>query len=215
MLFRSWDFHTASDEFLHADLLAMRSQALTAMGAVGANLTFSATERPANTTLVSKAYIGTFKSPDFLTHGEADDSILRRDGAGLPTQQGMRDANFAAIIPKCAETATLPLPVVIFGHGLFGSGSDYLDDDFLQKVADQYCYVVFGGDFIGLTDRQAQVLALMVRGLSNRDIAEQLGLSEGTVKIHATAVFKTLGVNSRTQALVAVARYGVDFESVF
>ncbi len=68
---------------------------------------------------------------------------------------------------------------------------------------------------VGLTDRQAQVLALMVRGLSNRDIADQLELSEGTVKIHATAVFKALGVNSRTQALVAVARYGIDFESVF
>jgi DNA-binding NarL/FixJ family response regulator len=70
-------------------------------------------------------------------------------------------------------------------------------------------------DEIGLTDRQGQVLGLMIRGMSNRDIAEQLGLSEGTVKIHATAVFKTLGVNSRTQALVAVARYGIDFESVF
>lgn len=68
---------------------------------------------------------------------------------------------------------------------------------------------------IGLTERQSQVLALMVRGLSNRDIAEQLELSEGTVKIHATAVFKTLGVNSRTQALVAVARYGIDFADVF
>lgn len=70
-------------------------------------------------------------------------------------------------------------------------------------------------DEVGLTDRQAQVLALMMRGLSNRDIADQLGLSEGTVKIHATAVFKALGVNSRTQALVAAARYGIDFESVF
>ena len=68
---------------------------------------------------------------------------------------------------------------------------------------------------IGLTDRQAQVLALMVRGMSNRDIAEQLALSEGTVKIHATAVFKTLGVTSRTQALVTVSRYGIDFENVF
>ena len=68
---------------------------------------------------------------------------------------------------------------------------------------------------IGLTDRQSQVLALMVRGMSNRDIAEQLELSEGTVKIHATAVFKTLGVSSRTQALVAVSRYGIDFENVF
>ena len=68
---------------------------------------------------------------------------------------------------------------------------------------------------IGLTDRQSQVLALMVRGLSNRDIAEQLELSEGTVKIHATAIFKTLGVSSRTQALVTVARYGIDFADVF
>ncbi len=68
---------------------------------------------------------------------------------------------------------------------------------------------------VGLTDRQAQVLCLMVRGMSNRDIAQQLDLSEGTVKIHATAVFKALGVGSRTQALVAVARYGIDFENVF
>lgn len=68
---------------------------------------------------------------------------------------------------------------------------------------------------IGLTDRQSQVLALMVRGLSNRDIAEQLELTEGTVKIHATAVFRTLGVTSRTQALVTVARYGINFENVF
>lgn len=68
---------------------------------------------------------------------------------------------------------------------------------------------------IGLTDRQSQVLGLMVRGLSNREIAEQLQLSEGTVKVHATAVFKALGVTSRTQALVAVARYGIDFEDVF
>jgi DNA-binding NarL/FixJ family response regulator len=68
---------------------------------------------------------------------------------------------------------------------------------------------------IGLTERQAQVLCLIVRGLSNRDIADQLDLSEGTVKIHATAVFKALGVGSRTQALVATARYGIDFSGVF
>ncbi|MFV0371442.1 MAG: response regulator transcription factor [Azonexus sp.] len=64
---------------------------------------------------------------------------------------------------------------------------------------------------IGLTERQAQVLDLMVRGLSNRSIAQQLNLSEGTVKIHASAIFKVLGVNSRTQALIAAARYGLEF----
>jgi len=67
---------------------------------------------------------------------------------------------------------------------------------------------------VGLTERQAQVLALMVRGLSNREIGDYLELSEGTVKIHVTAIFKALGVGSRTQAMVAVARYGIDFGKV-
>lgn len=61
----------------------------------------------------------------------------------------------------------------------------------------------------GLTERQAQVLGLMARGKSNRDIAGLLGLSEGTVKIHLTAIFKALGVSSRTQAMVVIARKGI------
>jgi DNA-binding NarL/FixJ family response regulator len=61
----------------------------------------------------------------------------------------------------------------------------------------------------GLTDRQAEVLSLISKGKSNRDIAVELGLSEGTVKIHITAIFKALGVSSRTQALVAVARHSI------
>ena len=61
----------------------------------------------------------------------------------------------------------------------------------------------------GLTERQAEVLGLMASGKSNREIAALLGLSEGTVKIHLTAIFKVLGVTSRTQAMVVVARNGI------
>jgi len=61
----------------------------------------------------------------------------------------------------------------------------------------------------GLTERQAEVLGLMSRGKSNREIAEQLDLSEGTVKVHLTAIFKALCVSSRTQAMVVIARRGV------
>ena len=68
---------------------------------------------------------------------------------------------------------------------------------------------------IGLTERQAQVLALLARGLSNREIAAHLELSEGTVKIHVTAILKALGVVSRTQALIAVTRYGIDLGAAF
>lgn len=60
----------------------------------------------------------------------------------------------------------------------------------------------------GLTAAQGRVLELLVGGRSNREIAELLGLSEGTVKVHMTAIYRALGVGSRSQALVALARSG-------
>lgn len=62
---------------------------------------------------------------------------------------------------------------------------------------------------IGLTRRQVDVLALLVKGRTNREIATLLGLTEGTVKLHVTAVLKALGVKSRTQALVAATRHKI------
>ncbi|MDR3053907.1 MAG: response regulator transcription factor [Zoogloeaceae bacterium] len=61
----------------------------------------------------------------------------------------------------------------------------------------------------GLTERQGEVLTLMSKGRSNREIALQLGLSEGTVKLHVAAIFKGLGVNSRAQAIVMANRQGI------
>lgn len=54
----------------------------------------------------------------------------------------------------------------------------------------------------GLTKSQARVLELLAEGKTNRDIAEMLGVTEGTVKIHVSAIFKSLGVNNRSQALL-------------
>lgn len=54
----------------------------------------------------------------------------------------------------------------------------------------------------GLTKSQARVLELLAEGKTNRDIAEMLDVTEGTVKIHVSAIFKALGVNNRSQALL-------------
>jgi DNA-binding NarL/FixJ family response regulator len=62
---------------------------------------------------------------------------------------------------------------------------------------------------LGLTPRQMDVLNLLVKGKNNREIGILLGLTEGTVKLHVTAVLKALGVKSRTQALVAAKRHRV------
>jgi len=62
---------------------------------------------------------------------------------------------------------------------------------------------------IGLTERQAQVLALMIQGKPNKLICRELHLAEGTVKIHVTAILKTLNVTNRTQAVIAVGKLGL------
>jgi DNA-binding NarL/FixJ family response regulator len=58
-----------------------------------------------------------------------------------------------------------------------------------------------------LSPRQHEVLTALCTGKSNKQIAYELGLSEGTVKIHVTAVFKSFGVRNRTQAVI-VAQAG-------
>jgi DNA-binding NarL/FixJ family response regulator len=62
---------------------------------------------------------------------------------------------------------------------------------------------------IGLTARQASVLALMVQGKPNKLICRDLNLAEGTVKIHVTAILKALNVANRTQAVIAVGKLGL------
>jgi ATP/maltotriose-dependent transcriptional regulator MalT len=63
-----------------------------------------------------------------------------------------------------------------------------------------------GGD---LTSREAQVLALVAEGLSNRQIAERLVVSEHTVHRHVANIYQGLGVSSRAQAVAVAAERGL------
>ncbi|MGA8514694.1 MAG: response regulator transcription factor [Burkholderiaceae bacterium] len=60
-----------------------------------------------------------------------------------------------------------------------------------------------------LSKRQKQLLKLLDDGLSNRDIAEQLGISEHTVKVHLWRLFRRLDVKSRTQATYWARSHGI------
>jgi DNA-binding NarL/FixJ family response regulator len=92
------------------------------------------------------------------------------------------------------------------------AGKTYLDPGVAGKVL---------GDYIGrpssktpppdiqLSERETEVLQLLAQGLSNVDIAQQLYLTEGTVRNYTSDIFKKLGVSDRTQAAIAAIRYGL------
>ncbi|MBL8351932.1 MAG: response regulator transcription factor [Burkholderiaceae bacterium] len=61
----------------------------------------------------------------------------------------------------------------------------------------------------GLTQREAEVLRHLGAGESNKAIARGLGISEATVRVHLGAVYRELGVASRTQALLEARRRGL------
>ena len=60
-----------------------------------------------------------------------------------------------------------------------------------------------------LTEREIEVLRLIAKGLSNADIADQLFLSDGTVRNHVSAILAKLGVSDRTRAAVIAIQHGL------
>lgn len=128
------------------------------------------------------------------------------------TVQAAIDAGAAGYIPKTSAPG-----LMVAALKLVASGGTYLPPQIMRKAsmarypASGARTTVTAAD-LKLTERQADVLRLVMKGLGNREIARQLNLSENTVKQHAHAVFRTLGVASRTEAMVALARMGVELD---
>ncbi|MGH3115086.1 MAG: response regulator transcription factor, partial [Gaiellaceae bacterium] len=62
---------------------------------------------------------------------------------------------------------------------------------------------------LGLTQRESEVLALMVAGLSNKAIAGRLVVSEETVKSHVRGIYRKLSATDRAQAVAVALREGI------
>lgn len=68
-------------------------------------------------------------------------------------------------------------------------------------------------DGLAISTRQREVLQCLLRGMSGKQIARALNLSEGTIKSHTVAVFRSLNVNSRAQAVIEAHRRGITLGS--
>jgi len=92
-------------------------------------------------------------------------------------------------------------PPELYGVESAGAGEKQLHPAFAEAASDYR--------LPSLTRRQRDVLYQLSLGHSNRKIASQLGIAEGTIKIHVAAIFKAMGVTNRTQAVIAANRLGL------
>jgi len=83
------------------------------------------------------------------------------------------------------------------------SGSLFLPPPVMRSLADRT-------PNLDLSPREREVLSLMVRGESNKEIANELGITEATVKCHVSVILQRLGANDRTQAVIAALQRGLE-----
>src|SRR5262245_23656287 len=125
----------------------------------------------------------------------------------------MRALNLGALgfIPKSS-----PREVMVSALRLVLSGGVYIPPEALppaETAGVRPSRPISPAD-VGLTERQMDVVALMMQGKSNKAISRILDVAEPTVKHHVTAVLKALKVANRTEAVIAVGALGWDLPQV-
>jgi DNA-binding NarL/FixJ family response regulator len=100
---------------------------------------------------------------------------------------------------------TLPPKVLSAALQVLASGGTYVPTDYAQPAAAAARPAV-----AGLTPREAEVLALLATGQSNKEIGRALKLQEITVKLHVRNIFRKLKVRNRVEAANAASALGLD-----
>ncbi len=168
-LVTAWDFTTASRESVRSDLLHARDAALALTGTNGSGLGFSITsDEPSSDPRIARKIVGTFDAPLLLTNNgsTAPSTRLVRDAAGKPMATGLYRVPFTAIVPQCALDSAVPVPMMIYGHGLLGS-SDQVHSSGTRHAAAELCVVVVGTAMRGMADIDVPNVALALNDANN------------------------------------------------
>jgi len=127
--------------------------------------------------------------------------VLICDDGDLVTLRAAADSDADGVVLRSADSAEL-LHVVRAAW----RGERRVSSVVQQMLSAQPPRHVPGDD---LTPRERDLLGLMARGLSNREIATQCGIALPTVKFHVTNIMSKLGADNRTAAVIAALRYRI------
>ena len=135
-------------------------------------------------------------------------TALERDTSGV--QAHVREHKIAICLIACTDESAHRLLQL---RGVSGVVSSECDASELEHAVSEICEgkTYFKSDsrlsvptgMSKLSSRQVEILELMTRGLLNKQIAWELGVTEGTVKSHVSAILEKLGCDRRTQAIAA------------
>lgn len=150
----AWDFTTVSNETITRDARAIvpEMQKRAELGNLGFTLKDVQMDPPdfPNLKFVIK---GTFKVPSFLGGNSGPGTTFARDANGLPTYQGLADADMYIAIPRKVWDNGMPAPTYLWGHGLLSLGEEVFH---IADVAEEFIGV--GIDFWGLSEPDLEVL---------------------------------------------------------
>ncbi len=119
-----------------------------------------------------------------------------------PNVQAVLDVGALGYIPKSSSSQ-----VMLSAIRLVLSGGIYLPPLVMDQELSIVPQVALRGQLpCCLTERQMDVLKLLAAGKPNKLIARELGLGEGTIKVHLAGIFRALEVNNRTEAVMEAQR---------
>ena len=117
---------------------------------------------------------------------------------------GALDSGASGYIPKTSKPE-----VMIAALKLVAAGGVYVPPEALEELAVKPVSRLPRGEAMELTERQRDVLRLILKGYNNERIASELAIAPNTVKQHAHAIFTVLGVSTRAEAVIAAMRHGL------
>ena len=127
------------------------------------------------------------------------------------------DGGAMGFVPKSASSGVLEGALkVILAKGVYLPAAVFLGErTIVDRPARAQAHGAAGAvtcTQLGLTPRQADVLHLVLQGMSSKAICRDLGLSLSTVKAHTSAALRALNVTTRTQAVIAAGKLGLVFD---
>lgn len=148
----AWDFQTASDRSQSGRLVRMRDTAFAYRGATGSTpaiLLDKVDDKPPGRAEIWRKIQGRIQAPSFLSNDSAGQLLLGPDGE--PAVRGFGQFPLTIHIPSCVERTMGPVPILLVGHSLFGSGQSELDSPLLRELGNRLCMVQVAIDWIGLS----------------------------------------------------------------